>query len=234
MPHSKQHALNRDVPKPHDGHISCDLNPAILWGFQHVHLVEPQGREQDNQETERNANRSHSAAMLADSLAGENPARGTCPVATVAIFGDGAGDQSVGKPGSKSPGRLGEAPSQIRQGGRTNRQVVADANRNQAPKWFPPGKRMVGISEVPKPLGEAEGQRCRRRNWVHAADELPGVSEDDVPRRTGQRKHGTTRGSPRRNTYSEDISYKPQGGEIEVCRRVGRMGSIKCCWTGTE
>ena len=34
----------------------------------------------------------HSAAMLADSLAGENPARGTCPVATVVISGDGAGD----------------------------------------------------------------------------------------------------------------------------------------------
>jgi hypothetical protein len=40
--------------------------------------------------------RPHSAAMLADSLAGENPARGTCPVATVVISGDGAGDQSVG------------------------------------------------------------------------------------------------------------------------------------------
>ena len=36
--------------------------------------------------------RPHSAAMLADSLAGENPARGTCPVATVVISGDGAGD----------------------------------------------------------------------------------------------------------------------------------------------
>ena len=41
--------------------------------------------------------------MLADSLAGENPARGTCPVATVAISGDGAGDQSVGSPVVKVP-----------------------------------------------------------------------------------------------------------------------------------
>jgi hypothetical protein len=39
-----------------------------------------------------NRTRPHSAAMLADSLAGENPARGTCPVATVVISGDGAGD----------------------------------------------------------------------------------------------------------------------------------------------
>jgi hypothetical protein len=33
---------------------------------------------------------------------------------------------------------------------------------------------------------------------VHAADELPGVSEDDVPIKIEQRKHGTTHGSPRR------------------------------------
>src|SRR5664280_2290055 len=47
--------------------------------------------------------RPHSAAMLADSLAGENPARGTCPVATVVISGDGAGDQSVGSLEVKVP-----------------------------------------------------------------------------------------------------------------------------------
>ncbi|MGC1648056.1 MAG: hypothetical protein WA741_19715 [Candidatus Sulfotelmatobacter sp.] len=27
--------------------------------------------------------------------------------------------------------------------------------------------------------------------------------------------------------HSEDISYKPPSGEVELCRRVGRMGSIK-------
>jgi len=69
---------------------------------------------------------------------------------------------------------------------------------------------------------------------VHAADGLPGVSEDEVPIKTVQRKHGTTRGSPRRDTDSEGISYKPRGGEIKMCRRVGRMGSIKRGWTGTE
>src|SRR5215831_15864067 len=43
-----------------------------------------------------------------------------------------------------------------------------------------------------------EDQRRRRRDWVEAADGLPGVSEDDMSRRNGQRKLGTTRGSPRR------------------------------------
>ena len=48
------------------------------------------------------------AAMLVGVLAGEIPARGTCPVAPVVISGGGAGDQSDRKPGSKRPRRLGE------------------------------------------------------------------------------------------------------------------------------
>ena len=38
------------------------------------------------------------AAMLAAILAGVSPAGGNYPVATVAITGDGAGDQTVGSP----------------------------------------------------------------------------------------------------------------------------------------
>jgi len=41
------------------------------------------------------------AAMLVGMLAGERPAGGDRPVATVVIPGDGAGDQSVGSPGVK-------------------------------------------------------------------------------------------------------------------------------------
>jgi hypothetical protein len=29
LPHSKQHAFNRDVINPQDGHILCDPTPAI-------------------------------------------------------------------------------------------------------------------------------------------------------------------------------------------------------------
>jgi hypothetical protein len=65
--------------------------------------------------------------------------------------------------------------------------------------------------EVPRLLPMVEGQRCRRRNWVQAADELSGVAEDDMPTKNSRQKHGTTRGSPRRRsvTHSEGISYKP-------------------------
>jgi hypothetical protein len=39
--------------------------------------------------------------MLVGILAGESPAGGTCPVASVVISGGGAGDQSVGSPDVK-------------------------------------------------------------------------------------------------------------------------------------
>jgi hypothetical protein len=42
-----------------------------------------------------------------------------------------------------------------------------------------------------------EGQRRRRRNWVQAAGGIPGDLEDGMPSQNEQRKHGTTRGSPR-------------------------------------
>jgi len=60
-----------------------------------------------------------------------------------------------------------------------------------------------GQSEVPRPFPQVEGQRHRRRNWVPAAEELPGVSEGDMSIENRQRMHGTTRG---------------------MCPQVGRMG----------
>jgi hypothetical protein len=39
-----------------------------------------------------------SAVRLVDDLAGESPASASCPVGTVVISGDGAGDQTVGSP----------------------------------------------------------------------------------------------------------------------------------------
>jgi hypothetical protein len=77
--------------------------------------------------------------------------------------------------------------------------------------------------EVPSRLRFGEGQRRRRRNWVHAAVELPGVAEGDMLRQNGQRKHGTTSGLPKAHPHSEGIAYKPLCGEIVVCPGVGRM-----------
>src|ERR1700680_3493502 len=41
------------------------------------------------------------AVKLIDGLAGESPASASCPVGTVVISGDGAGDQTVGSPDVK-------------------------------------------------------------------------------------------------------------------------------------
>jgi hypothetical protein len=83
------------------------------------------------------------AAKLVGVLTGERPVRGTCPVAPVVIPGGGKGDQSVESPGVKVPVgwvKTWSAPT----GGRANRQVVARANRGQAPKTPPHENRRVG------------------------------------------------------------------------------------------
>ncbi len=58
------------------------------------------------------------AAMLAAILAGASPARGTCPVATVAISGDETGDQFIGSPEVTAPVGRAEMLGRIRQRGK--------------------------------------------------------------------------------------------------------------------
>jgi hypothetical protein len=152
--------------------------------------------------------------MLADVLAGENPASGTYPVATVVISGGEEGDRIAGSPEVKVPVGLVESegllPRSLKDignpptpkarsgptGGRASWQVVAEA-KQEAPKLPPHVKRTVRILEMPSWFRDGEGKRRRRRNWVHAAVESPGVLECDMPTKSEQRKHGTTRRSPR-------------------------------------
>jgi len=63
--------------------------------------------------------------------------------------------------------------------------------------------------------------------WAKVSDELPGVVEDGMSGRNGERKHGTTRWQPRPCGHSEGMGYKPLCGEIFMCWRVGRMGLVK-------
>src|SRR5882762_2545563 len=98
------------------------------------------------------------AAKLVGVLTGERPVRGTCPVAPVVIPGGGKGDQSVESPGVKVPVgwvKTWSAPT----GGRANRQVVARANRSQAPKISPPTR-----------IGGWGKKKCRdRERWSKAS-----------------------------------------------------------------
>ena len=152
------------------------------------------------------------AAMLVAALAGESAAGGNCTVATVVISGSGASCQAAGSPEVKVfrglKGKLGSAPT----GRRASRQVVTRANGSEAPKSdVPMGMGGWGWWEMPRLWILVEGQRGRRRNWVGAADEFPGVADDDRSTKNSPRKHGTTHWSPRRRktTHSEDILYKP-------------------------
>jgi hypothetical protein len=64
------------------------------------------------------------------------------------------------------------------------------------------------------------------------SDGLPGDSEGDMPRGNMQRKRGTTRGSPRRTRTAKASRISRTDGEIAMCLRVGRMGSISVDGSG--
>ena len=69
------------------------------------------------------------AVKLVDDLASESLASASCPVGTVVISGDGAGDQTVESPDvNVLVGRtqVWSAPT----GGQAKQQVVAEANRS--------------------------------------------------------------------------------------------------------
>ena len=105
--------------------------------------------------------RRDSAVKLIDGLAGESPASADCPVGTVVISGDGAGDQTVGSPDVNVLDgwtQVWSAPT----GGLAKQQVVAQVNRSQASKTHPYQDRSgedKGNAETF--LSQVEGQSFR-------------------------------------------------------------------------
>ena len=91
--------------------------------------------------------RRDSAVKLIDGLAGESPASADCPVGTVVISGEGAGDQTVGSPNVNVLDgwtQVWSAPA----GGLAKQQVVAQVNRSQALKMHPHQDRRVRIPSL--------------------------------------------------------------------------------------
>jgi len=62
---------------------------------------------------------------------------------------------------------------------------------------------------------------------VVAAEELPGVPEDDMSTQNGQRKHGTTRGLPRRRREE----YRHTATATGISRSAAKSGCA-CEWGG--
>jgi hypothetical protein len=85
---------------------------------------------------------------------------------------------------------------------------------------------MVGNLGVPSRSSLGEGQRCRRRNWAHTAGRLPGVVEDGMPRRNGRRKHGTTRGSPRRGRTAKALCISRKATKSQRACEWGGWGRL--------
>ena len=182
--------------------------------------------------------------MLADVLAGESPADGDCPVATVVIPSGREGDRPVGSlgvnvsvgwndiegllPGSSKD--LGYPPSRtvlVRSAREASNSTGRSERANQeASKPVPRLKRIVGNSRVPNPSNRGEGQCRRRRNWVQAAAGLSGVLEDDMPRQNGQRKHGTSRGSPRPAGTAKAPRITSKAGKSRRAREWGGWGRL--------
>ena len=124
-----------------------------------------------------------SAVKLVDDLAGESPASANCPVGTVVISGDGAGDQAVGSPEVNAlDGRtqVWSAPT----GGLAKQQVVAKANCSQASKTHTSPESECedeGNAETVSPRSRLESPV---KYWVSATGKFPVVSEDDMLRKT--------------------------------------------------
>src|SRR5215831_16727850 len=82
------------------------------------------------------------------------------------------------------------------------------------------------MMEVPSRSRLDEGQRRRRRNWVRAAVELPGVVEGDMLRQNGLRKHGTTPGSPRRTRTAKASHINRPAAKLRCAQEWHGCGRI--------
>jgi hypothetical protein len=156
-------------------------------------------------------------------LAGESPAGGTCPVATVVIFGGGASDQSVGSPKVKALVgwvKTRSAPT----GEQANRQVAAKVNRSEASKMDPPTR-----------IGGWGSWKCRDRfpsgrRPASSVKELgisnrmnfPSVPEDDM-----SRKYANESTDPLVGRLGAEIGRTAKAARIS---RIAVKSSCACKW----
>jgi len=80
-------------------------------------------------------------------------------------------------------------------------------------------------------IGSAELFRSRRRRRRHRRSghtmtELPGVREGGMPGRNGQRKPGTTRGSPRRSRTAKALRISRHAVKSQCARGWGGWGRL--------
>jgi len=118
------------------------------------------------------------------------------PVDVVVISNNGKGDWPVESLDVK--GAVGRETGQIRTGRRANWQAAATCEPWKPRNLPPAGNGFAGILGVPSRCSFGEGL-CRHHCLELIDVELPGVVEDGMSGKNGQRKPGTSRGSPRRS-----------------------------------
>ena len=123
------------------------------------------------------------------------------PVAVVVISSNGKGNRSVESLEVKAS--EGRAYRSDPYRGASNLAGRSKCVNREAPKYLPRVKRIAGRLGVPSRSDLGEGD-VGIEVWT-GDDELPGVIESGMPRRNGQRKPGTTRGSPRRSRTAKAL-----------------------------
>jgi hypothetical protein len=177
---------------------------------------------------------SYRAAMLADVLAGESPAGVALPGSTVVISAVRKGDQPGESADVKvlvgwcagAPVRRSDPP-----GGRANGQAVAkveDHKRTRRPRKSVPARSGWRGSRARRALDSwakaiVVGEEYI---WERAAGENSGGVEGGMFGKSGQRKHGTTRGSPRRSRTAKALRITGTAGKSRRACEWGGWGRL--------
>lgn len=142
-------------------------------------------------------------------------------MAVVVISSDGKGDRPVGSLEVKAPVGWEDRSDPYRGASNLTGRSVREPG---SPEKRAPRETDRGI------VGSAEPLRSRRRpvstpqDWTHAMFELPGVIEDGMSGRNGQRKLGTARGSPRRSRTAKASRISRDTVKSRCAREWGGWG----------
>jgi hypothetical protein len=145
------------------------------------------------------------------------------PVTVVVIPSNGEGNRAVGSLEVQAPGGRAYRSDPYR--GASNLAGRSKCVNQEAPKDVPRAKRIAGRMGVPSRSDLGEGNV-----GVDVLDqtmtELPGVIEGGMPRRNGQRKPGTTRGSPRRSRTAKALRISRHAVKSQCAHGWGGWGRL--------
>jgi hypothetical protein len=145
------------------------------------------------------------------------------PVDVVVISSNGEGDRSVESLEVKAPEGWASQSDPYRGAsnlaGRSGSEPVKP--RNFTPAW----NGFAGLSGVPSRWEFGEGH-VGVEILEHIDVELPGVVEDGMSGRNGQRKPGTTRGSPRRSRTAKTSRISRGAVKSRCARERGGWGRL--------